>query len=518
MGNEHCDCHGFVRESPPCGFDRDEPLPSVIQNFIAAFFGTLTVNRSTGPGEPTWTWTLPCDLDTGIPGYPRVAGEGLACYFARILSASVTGFNGLNAFATTTADATQPAINATVTIPVDTVGCFAVGEYVWLSTGGFYTVSDIDTEYNTLTLLNAYGPPYNLGVGGDIPEGTKVLPSGAPPNTGPQGPQGNAGASGVAGPSGPSGLNSFSTLSASFLQPAVGSSVTATVNSTLPYQAGQYVFIAGGGWYYVQAVNTPSVGNLTLENLFPHTPTETFMGNAPGPDDLYYAQATVPSGQLVISSGVQGPTGAQGNQPVQFWTFNQPGDNTWVPTVNMTVNLRVYGAGGGGGSGSTSDAYEVGDGGGGGGGAYSVVMSYPVIAGQIYTIHIGAGGAGGTVGNNGLDGSQSRFLDPTDTVVIYANGGSGGQGGNTPSAQPGAGGTTPGSFIQQFPGSPGFGLQGGPCGRDGQGGLGGAPVASDGNTPGGGGGGGEGEGYDYDGAIGGKGGNGQIIIEVVPAT
>lgn len=31
-------------------------------------------------------WVLPCDLDSGMPGYPRVAGEGLACYFIRVFS------------------------------------------------------------------------------------------------------------------------------------------------------------------------------------------------------------------------------------------------------------------------------------------------------------------------------------------------------------------------------------------------------------------------------------------------
>lgn len=33
---------------------------------------------------------LPCDLDAGITGYPRVAGEGIACYFLRV-------FNGITA-------------------------------------------------------------------------------------------------------------------------------------------------------------------------------------------------------------------------------------------------------------------------------------------------------------------------------------------------------------------------------------------------------------------------------------
>lgn len=65
----------------------NEPLASALNNFIVAFFGTLTktcVNDQV-------VWVLPCDLDTGFPGYPRVAGEGLACYFLRVFAAVSAG-------------------------------------------------------------------------------------------------------------------------------------------------------------------------------------------------------------------------------------------------------------------------------------------------------------------------------------------------------------------------------------------------------------------------------------------
>lgn len=58
----------------------NEPLASSLNNFITAFFGSLTktcVNNQI-------VWVLPCDLDNGFPGYPRVIGEGLACYFLRV--------------------------------------------------------------------------------------------------------------------------------------------------------------------------------------------------------------------------------------------------------------------------------------------------------------------------------------------------------------------------------------------------------------------------------------------------
>lgn len=60
-----------------------EPLSSALNNFITEFFGTLTKTCVNG----VVTWQFPCDLTTGITGYPRIAGEGLACYFMRVLQA-----------------------------------------------------------------------------------------------------------------------------------------------------------------------------------------------------------------------------------------------------------------------------------------------------------------------------------------------------------------------------------------------------------------------------------------------
>jgi hypothetical protein len=65
----------------------NEPLASQLNNFITSFYGSLTktcVNNQV-------VWVLPCDLDSGIPGYPRIANEGLACYFIRVFTAIVEG-------------------------------------------------------------------------------------------------------------------------------------------------------------------------------------------------------------------------------------------------------------------------------------------------------------------------------------------------------------------------------------------------------------------------------------------
>lgn len=71
-----------------------EPLPSALDNFITQFFGQVT--KTCVDGQVVWA--LPCNLETGIPGYPREEGEGLACYFARILPEFSQGVQGATGY------------------------------------------------------------------------------------------------------------------------------------------------------------------------------------------------------------------------------------------------------------------------------------------------------------------------------------------------------------------------------------------------------------------------------------
>lgn len=64
-----------------------EPLPSALDNFIDHFFGEVT--KSCVDGKVVWV--LPCNLDTGITGFPRLENEGLACYFKRVIEDIATG-------------------------------------------------------------------------------------------------------------------------------------------------------------------------------------------------------------------------------------------------------------------------------------------------------------------------------------------------------------------------------------------------------------------------------------------
>lgn len=67
-----------------------EPLQSTVDNFVKQFFGSVTKKCVDG----RVVWELPCDLDQGIPGFPRLPNEGLACYFARIMPSFSLGGTG----------------------------------------------------------------------------------------------------------------------------------------------------------------------------------------------------------------------------------------------------------------------------------------------------------------------------------------------------------------------------------------------------------------------------------------
>lgn len=107
----------------------DEPLSSALNNFIIAFFGTVTktcVNNQ-------FNWSLPCDLDAGVAGYPRLANEGIACYLLRVTpliieaASCCVGLKGYTLTTLTNVDVTLTAdvstvdqqFNGTLTGPVD---------------------------------------------------------------------------------------------------------------------------------------------------------------------------------------------------------------------------------------------------------------------------------------------------------------------------------------------------------------------------------------------------------------
>lgn len=86
MSCSSCSCN-------PCTCDtcdpNNEPLASALNNFIASFFGSISKTCVDNQVQ----WILPCDLNTGLVGFERRQGEGVACYILRL-------FEYLNAIST----------------------------------------------------------------------------------------------------------------------------------------------------------------------------------------------------------------------------------------------------------------------------------------------------------------------------------------------------------------------------------------------------------------------------------
>src|SRR5207302_1938848 len=128
---------------------------------------------------------------------------GTTLEFRRVRFRSTNGTNGTNgvdAFTTTTASYTQPASGSDVTVSVGSTSWLATGQVLFVTTGGFYSVSSI-TDATTVVLTN-------LGYAGNASSGTVVASSktvSAGGLIGLTGATGAAGATGVAGATGAAG-------------------------------------------------------------------------------------------------------------------------------------------------------------------------------------------------------------------------------------------------------------------------------------------------------------------------
>jgi hypothetical protein len=122
---------------PPIGTPIDptqEPLQSEVDNFVLSVYGYVT---KTLDDQGTVVWTLPCDLDAGLPDNPRNVGEGMFCYFLRLFTDGIEGAvgpagppgadgpPGESAFTTVI----QEFVNPTVDAPLFT---FSVESTAWI--------------------------------------------------------------------------------------------------------------------------------------------------------------------------------------------------------------------------------------------------------------------------------------------------------------------------------------------------------------------------------------------------
>lgn len=201
-----CRCNPCA--TSPTNTAENELLPSQIENFTAAFFGSVTKTESNGVVQ----WILPCNLDIGLENNTRADGEGLACYFLRLFRDGIVGLtgpqgdtgasgsNGFNAYSVTLLGFTQPTLGAP-NVQVKTAYNPALLENlnIFIQGSGWYVINSADTGgFLQLTLTKPIE-----SVSGTVGAGKLVIPAGYPGAsvTGPQGPQGAQGAQGTPGES-----------------------------------------------------------------------------------------------------------------------------------------------------------------------------------------------------------------------------------------------------------------------------------------------------------------------------
>jgi len=190
-----------------------ESLPSKLANFTSSFFGPVTKTDDSGKV----IWTLGCGLEDGLPENPRGFGEGVACYFYRLLYDNIvalrgdkgekgpSGVKGEDSISATTADFIQPIVGQTITISVLATRALLPNLIVFVQNSGWYDVVSNDVDSITATLREAlsFAPVV-------VPMGAVIVPVSPPgrPIPGDKGPPGDEGATGPEGPIGDKGFDS----------------------------------------------------------------------------------------------------------------------------------------------------------------------------------------------------------------------------------------------------------------------------------------------------------------------
>lgn len=144
----------------------------------------------------------------------------------------------------------------------------------------------------------------------------------------------------VGGPPGPVGPNSTSVLKASFLQPAVGSTVSGVLVDEAAWQSiGMYTQIGGAGFYTVTGISGNSL------TLLLTAAAGITSGN------------TVPANSVMVASGTQGPAGSilgtaftglsRYDNAAADWVVLTPGQTlkvwNWTDSTNTIMSNLVFG-------------------------------------------------------------------------------------------------------------------------------------------------------------------------------
>jgi hypothetical protein len=263
--------------------------------FIAGA-GYYSVSSITNPTQAVLT-NLGYLATNAAPG--TVITSGAMVTPGGIAGPSSTGTPGANAYDSTTASFTMPSAGSNVNVPIGNTAWLSVGQVVYITSAGYFTVASITSA--TVFSATALNYPGIAASGSTIASGSHVSPAGL------IGPAGAGGA----------GLNAFTTLSASFIQPAASATVSINVGTTAWMVPTQAIYIAGGGYYTVASIT--DINHAVITNL-------GYSANAaPG--------ATVPSAGGVVPSGLNGQAGTN--------AFTVTTANFTMPTSGSTVTVTV---------------------------------------------------------------------------------------------------------------------------------------------------------------------------------
>jgi len=314
VGQAQLPCTAEIRYQDPDG----EIVHSL--NISALVFPTILVETGvTPPGVSTGypdASTLELLVHKNQPGgYAGLSGSGSGFITNvhifvdgnTITSTDPTGLATADKLTYLTASFVQPAANATVVATVANSARLVVNQAIEIISGGYYIVTAISG--NTVTLKNN-GDPYNL------PAGMTVAPGGALRLA-----QATAASGGTPGAA---GANAYTTLSASFVVPAVGTSVTITVgNTSWVGGIGQVLFIALAGYYSVAAV--VSTTSLSVTNL-------GYSGNAA-------PTTNIPTGGMVSPGGVIGTPGTAGSSGAN--AYDKTASSFVMPAAAASVSITI---------------------------------------------------------------------------------------------------------------------------------------------------------------------------------
>lgn len=301
-----CRCNRTPCNQCPTNSADCETLPSALQNFIDAFFGQLVKTEVDG----VVTWTLPCDLDVGLPANPRLDGEGLACYFLRLFNDGINGLigpqgntgvpgqNGRNAWTVITSAFVTPTLAApAVQFTVIPSPVLSVGQTIFIPGAGWFVITNIFQDDSVFaTLVEEIPVPVAI-----VQPGTLALPvgprgrsitgpkgdKGDKGDTGATGAKGDTGTPGATGPTGPAGAtatndnatdtggNSDYTVTSTYAKIEFGAD---DLELTLP-TAGTYLILlttnavcnTGGGTYRtwkIKLFNSTTAADVPLSETF----------------------------------------------------------------------------------------------------------------------------------------------------------------------------------------------------------------------------------------------------------